>query len=83
MNSRDVLRNGYDAFISHNHADKAWARELAARLAKVDFHGRLLRVWLDDWEIHPGDSIPAKIEERPEHVTRASLGAVTDADLKL
>src|SRR6266540_7043902 len=26
-----------------------------------------LRVWLDVWEIRPGDSIPAKIEEGLEH----------------
>lgn len=49
------LRNGYDAFISHNHADKAWACELAERLAKVDFHGRPLRAWLDEQFLDPGD----------------------------
>jgi hypothetical protein len=26
-----------------------------------------LKVWLDEWEIKPGDSIPAKIEEGLEH----------------
>jgi hypothetical protein len=26
-----------------------------------------LRVWLDAWEIRPGDSIPAKIEDALEH----------------
>lgn len=55
MNSRDSLRNGYDAFISHNHADKVWARELAERLSKVDFHGRPLRPWLDEQFLDPGD----------------------------
>ena len=55
MNSRDGLRNGYDAFISHNHADKAWVRELAERLAQVDFHGRPLRPWLDEQFLDPGD----------------------------
>ena len=52
---RDPLRNGYDAFISHNHADKALARELAERLSKVDFHGRPLRPWLDEQFLDPGD----------------------------
>lgn len=55
MNSRDTLRNGYDAFISHNHADKVWARELAERLSKVDFHGRPLRPWLDEQFLDPGN----------------------------
>ncbi len=55
MNARDTLRNGYDAFISHNHQDKAWARELAERLSKVDFHGRPLRPWLDEQFLDPGD----------------------------
>ena len=26
-----------------------------------------VRVWFDDWEIKPGDSIPAKIEDGLEH----------------
>jgi hypothetical protein len=47
MKSRSTLRNGYDAFISHSHVDKAWARDLVERLAKVDFRGRSLRAWLD------------------------------------
>jgi hypothetical protein len=38
--------------------DKAVVRAVAERL-RADG----LRVWLDDWEIRPGDSIPAKIEE--------------------
>jgi hypothetical protein len=51
----EVLCNGYDAFMSHNHADKVWTRGLAARLAQVDFHGRPLRVWLDEQFLDPGD----------------------------
>ncbi len=48
----------YDAFISHSAKDKPAVRELAERLRNDS-----LRVWLDDWEIKPGDSIPPKIEE--------------------
>ena len=55
MNPGDALRNGYDAFISHNHTDKVWARELAERLSKVEFHGRPLRPWLDEQFLDPGD----------------------------
>jgi len=48
----------YDVFLSHSSRDKAVVRPVAERL-RADG----LRVWLDDWEIHPGDSIPAKIGE--------------------
>jgi len=49
------LRNGYDAFLSHNHKDKAWVRTLAERLANVDFRGRPLRPWLDEQVLDPGE----------------------------
>jgi hypothetical protein len=52
----------FDVFLSHSSKDKAVVRELAARLKKDG-----VRVWLDDEQIKPGDSIPAKIEEGLEH----------------
>lgn len=55
MTSKDTLRNGYDAFISHNHVDKVWARDLAERLSNIDFHGRPLRPWLDEKFLDPGN----------------------------
>jgi small GTP-binding protein len=48
----------FDVFLSHSSSDKAEVRPLAERLRKDG-----LRVWFDVWEIRPGDSIPAKIEE--------------------
>jgi hypothetical protein len=48
----------YDVFLSHSAKDKPVVRPLAERL-RADG----LRVWLDEWEIKPGDSIPKKIEE--------------------
>ncbi|MCI0691760.1 TIR domain-containing protein [candidate division KSB1 bacterium] len=48
----------YDVFLSHSSKDKPAVRELANRLKKDK-----LRVWFDEWELKPGDSIPAKIEE--------------------
>ncbi|HMV85856.1 MAG TPA: TIR domain-containing protein, partial [Blastocatellia bacterium] len=48
----------YDVFLSHSNKDKAIVRELAERL-RADG----LRVWLDEWILKPGDSIPARIEE--------------------
>ena len=52
----------YDVFLSHSSQDKPVVLPLAERLRAGG-----LRVWLDDWEIRPGDSIPAKIEEGLEH----------------
>ena len=48
----------FDVFLSHSSKDKSIVRAIAERL-RADG----LRVWLDAWEIRPGDSIPAKIEE--------------------
>src|SRR5438552_17611668 len=48
----------YDVFLSHGAKDKAVVRDVAERLRKDG-----VKVWLDEWEIKPGDSIPAKIEE--------------------
>ena len=42
-------------FLSHNHRDKDIATLLAAQLRLVGAD-----VWLDDWEIKPGDSIVGK-----------------------
>ena len=52
----------FDVFLSHSSKDKAVVSAMAERLRKDG-----LRVWLDDWEIRPGDNIPAKIEEGLEH----------------
>jgi hypothetical protein len=48
----------FDVFLSHSSKDKAVVREVAERLRNDG-----LKVWFDEWEIKPGDSIPAKIEE--------------------
>jgi small GTP-binding protein len=48
----------YDVFLSHSSKDKEVVRSLAEQL-RADG----MRVWLDDWEIRPGDSTPAKIED--------------------
>jgi len=52
----------FDVFLSHSAKDKAAVRPLAEWLRRDG-----LRVWFDEWEIKPGDSIPAKIEEGLEH----------------
>jgi small GTP-binding protein len=52
----------YDVFISHSSKDNLVVRALAERLRDDG-----LRVWLDDWELKPGDNILHKIEEGLEH----------------
>lgn len=51
----------FDVFLSHSSKDKDVVRSLAERL-----RGDGVRVWFDEWEIRPGDSIPARIEEGME-----------------
>jgi hypothetical protein len=48
----------YDVFLSHSSKDKAVVRAVAERL-RADG----LRVWFDEWEIKPGDSVPKKIDD--------------------
>ena len=48
----------YDAFLSYSSKDKAVILPLAEKLKSSG-----LRVWIDTWEIRPGDNIPAKIED--------------------
>jgi hypothetical protein len=48
----------FHLFLSHSSKDKGEVRELALRLRRSG-----LRVWFDEWEIKPGDSIPAKVIE--------------------
>jgi tetratricopeptide (TPR) repeat protein len=52
----------YDVFLSHSSKDKIVVRAVAERL-RADG----LQVWFDEWELKPGDNIPAKIEEGLEH----------------
>lgn len=48
----------YDVFLSHSSKDKTIVRDIAERLKNDG-----IKVWFDEWEIKPGDCIPAKIEE--------------------
>ena len=52
----------YDVFLSYSAKDKKVVREIAERLKNDK-----LEVWFDEWQLKPGDSIPAKIEEGLEH----------------
>jgi hypothetical protein len=59
----------FDVFLSHSAKDKAVVRDVAAWLKRDG-----VRVWLDEEQIKPGDSIPAKIEE-PVQITQDQRGA--------
>jgi formylglycine-generating enzyme required for sulfatase activity len=48
----------YDVFLSYSSKDKIIVHALAERLKQNG-----LRVWLDKWEIKPGNLIPLKIQE--------------------
>ena len=65
----DITHFQYDVFLSHSQKDKAVARDVAERLKEDG-----LRVWFDEWEIKPGDNIPAKIEEELDTVVGLLAG---------
>jgi TIR domain-containing protein len=48
-------------FISYSHQDSNFATELAAQLVKYK-----AKVWIDQWELHVGDSIIDRIQEAIE-----------------
>jgi hypothetical protein len=63
------MQMGYDVFLSHNYADKAWTRELYDRLARTDYNGRMLRAWLDEQVLDPGN--PASKRELESALDRS------------
>ncbi|MGW4160344.1 toll/interleukin-1 receptor domain-containing protein [Streptomyces sp. NPDC004788] len=62
------------AFISHGHRDKPWVTPFVAkmRLSGAD-------IWLDEWEIRPGDSIPGKVNQALDLVDTVILFWSADA----
>lgn len=44
-------------FVSYSHADKEFARKLAAQLVQHKAH-----IWIDEWEMHVGDSLIEKVQ---------------------
>jgi tetratricopeptide (TPR) repeat protein len=48
----------YDAFVSYGHGDADWVRTLAENLERLELH-----VFLDDWELVPGDLLAIKLQE--------------------
>lgn len=52
------MKNNYDVFLSHSAKDREFVSRLATDLAQAG-----LRVWLDQWNIRPGDSFAEAIDE--------------------
>jgi hypothetical protein len=48
----------FDVFLSHSSKDKTIVRSIAERLKQDG-----IKVWFDEWEIKPGHSISAKVDE--------------------
>jgi hypothetical protein len=48
----------WDVFISYAHKDADWVQNLADNLYRADFE-----VFIDSWEIEPGDVLVHKIDE--------------------
>ena len=48
----------YDVFLSHASEDTAWCETLAERLRNDG-----VRVWLDKWELQPGDHLLARLND--------------------
>lgn len=50
--------NAPKVFISYSHRDAEWVRGFATHLRNLH-----VDVWLDDWRLTPGDSVPHVLEE--------------------
>jgi len=48
----------YDAFVSYGHGDADWVHTLAENLERLELH-----VFLDDWELVPGDLLAVRLQE--------------------
>jgi len=52
----------YDLFVSYQSADRGFALELAGAVEKESYQGRQLKVFIDQWDIRPGEDIVGRIE---------------------
>ncbi|NUP66099.1 MAG: tetratricopeptide repeat protein [Nonomuraea sp.] len=48
----------YDVFVSYAHVDATWVTDLAGNLERLG-----LRVWLDRWELVPGQLVATRLQE--------------------
>ncbi|MBL9085899.1 MAG: toll/interleukin-1 receptor domain-containing protein [Planctomycetia bacterium] len=52
-----------DLFLCHSKVDAEWVRNLAERVEREQWNGRLLRVAFDEWDVAPGDNVVTRIME--------------------
>lgn len=50
-----------DVFLCHTGTDKAWVKELGAKIESEEYAGRKLRVFLDEWDIKPSENLVLRI----------------------
>jgi hypothetical protein len=55
-------------FLCHSHADKPFVRTLARDLSSLGVH-----VWMDEWELEPGDSLHGCIGRALESAARVGV----------
>ena len=55
-------------FLCHSHADKLFVRKLAGHLSDLG-----VRVWLDEWELEPGDSLHGCIGQALQTVAKVGV----------
>ena len=64
LNAHELTAGEWDVFLSHNSADKAWVKDLAARLESEPFdETRNIKVFLDIWDIPAGANIVMKLND--------------------
>jgi hypothetical protein len=68
------MTRAYDAFLSHNSADKPLVKEIGRWLQDE----ARLRVWLDEWNLVPGDPWQEGIEDALDQ-SRSCVVASLDA----
>jgi hypothetical protein len=72
----------YDVFLSHSHVDKLWTRELYESLATTNYNGRMLRAWLDERVLDPGNLSSARELESALDRSRRLAIVLTPESLK-
>ncbi|MBD0673314.1 toll/interleukin-1 receptor domain-containing protein [Streptomyces sp. CBMA156] len=66
----------HDVFVCYSSADRQQVVRIAERMRR-----KHLRVWLDDWELKPGDSIIKKVKSGIQH-SRFMLAIVSENSMK-
>lgn len=52
-----------DIFICHSSVDKPWVEALGAQVEAEEWNGKPLTVFIDAWDIEPGENIVVRINE--------------------